>query len=133
MNDRDKIAEIIREARINASPMAQLGYPEADALLDYGVIVPPCKVGDTVYVIEPCRCTTFYRNKMLNLCDEMKTKCLKIVYQKTNPYTTMNKCLKLFERPFRIEYLSKIGKTVFLTREEAEKKLEEMRGNVAKG
>ena len=52
MSDRDKIAEIIREARINAHPLSQLGYPEADALIANGVIVPPCKVGDVVYFIQ---------------------------------------------------------------------------------
>lgn len=48
---RDKIAEIIRNAHINANPLAQFGYAEADALIENGVIVPPCKVGDTIYTI----------------------------------------------------------------------------------
>ena len=99
MSDRDKISEIIREARINASPMSQLGYPEADALLDYGVIVPPCKVGNEVYVIQDKDIISSTITTDLN-------------------WTIIG---------------DKIGKTVFLTREEAEKKLEEMRGNVAKG
>ena len=37
---RDKIAEIIRNAHINANPLAQFGYAEADALIAYGVVVP---------------------------------------------------------------------------------------------
>ena len=41
MNDPDKAAEIVKN-----------GYGfYADHLLANGVIVPPCKVGDTVYVI----------------------------------------------------------------------------------
>ena len=52
MTDRDKIAEIIRNARMLADPLSQVGYAEADALLANGVILPPCKVGDKVYCIE---------------------------------------------------------------------------------
>ena len=48
MTDRDRIAEIIRNARMFADPLSQVGYAEADALLANGVIVPPCKVGDYV-------------------------------------------------------------------------------------
>ena len=39
MTDRDKLAEIIRNARMNANPLSQVGYAEADALLANGVIV----------------------------------------------------------------------------------------------
>ena len=129
MNDRDKMAKIIREARINASPMAQLGYPEADALINHGAILLPCKVGNTVYVIESCAChSILYRKECQSRCDKRSRKYLMRVEVPTRKqYPRACKCLKLFERPFRIEYLSKIGKNVFLTREEAEKKLEEMR------
>lgn len=49
---RDKLIKLIREV-----PIADKTYPEyvealADKLLDNGVILPPCKVGDTVYCIE---------------------------------------------------------------------------------
>ena len=63
------------------------------------LVVLPCKVGDAVY---------------------------KIIYQRDNfddqPYsiiTTVN---------FKYEMIDQIGKTVFLTREEAEKALKEMEG-----
>lgn len=49
MELRDKLAEIIRNAHFAAHPAMQFGYPEADALIRAGVILPPCKVGDTVY------------------------------------------------------------------------------------
>lgn len=39
MTDRDRIAEIIRSARMFADPLSQVGYAEADALLANGVIV----------------------------------------------------------------------------------------------
>ena len=48
---RDRIAEIIRNTQMNANPLTQVGYAESDALIACGVILPPCKVGDTVYEI----------------------------------------------------------------------------------
>ena len=36
---RDRLAEIIRNAQMNASPLTQVGYAEADALIDHGVTV----------------------------------------------------------------------------------------------
>jgi hypothetical protein len=36
--------------------------------------------------------------------------------------------MKLFERPYKPEYIFKVGKTVLLTKSEAEQKLKEMRG-----
>lgn len=49
---RDKIAEIIRNARMNANPLAQVGYAEADALIANGVILPPCRCKDCAYLRE---------------------------------------------------------------------------------
>lgn len=45
MTDRDRLAQIILKARINANPLSQVGYAEADALLANGVIVLPCEKG----------------------------------------------------------------------------------------
>lgn len=51
MTDRDRLICLIMGAN---SPCVSLAEGEriADHLLDNGVIVPPCKVGDTVYEIE---------------------------------------------------------------------------------
>ena len=95
----------------------------ADHLLANGVIVPPCKVGDVVYVIEPCACYNKYSE--FDKCHRRRTKATRWLKMVRVPSKHHTKCLKLFERPFRIEYLNKIGKTVFLTREEAEAKLKE--------
>lgn len=35
---RDRIAEIIRNARMSANPMGQVGFAEADALIAHGVV-----------------------------------------------------------------------------------------------
>ena len=119
MSDRDKIAEIIREARINASPLAQLGYPEADALLDYGVIVPPCKVGTHLW-----RVTTPYRKQPK--VTEYIVKNFKTVGKKHNLQIEVQALnVPMTNWMYYIDF--------YATKEEAEKKLEEMRGNVAKG
>lgn len=51
---RDKLIELIKEAKKqtkNANSDIERNMLFADYLLENGVIVPPCKVGDTVYCI----------------------------------------------------------------------------------
>ena len=93
-----------------------------DYLLANGVIVPPVKVGHTVYVIEPCTCLNNYSD--FDKCHRRRTKATKWIEIVRVPKKHFTKCLKLFERPFKVEYLNKIGKTVFLTKEEALSKLQ---------
>ena len=77
----------------------------ADYLLANGVIVPPCKVGDTVY---SCICNAYQVRKI-------------VIEKSSNCNTTyvlesgLNGQLIVDEKAF--------GKTVFLTREDAEKAL----------
>lgn len=87
----------------------------ADYLLENGVIVPPCKVGDTVY----------------SYCKEFGTVLAYFVEQITILYDTDNKrglwvyeanCVETGDLIDCIDFYSEdIGKTVFLTRREAEK------------
>lgn len=83
----------------------------ADSLLESGVIVPPCKVGDTVYILVTSQ----------NYIDESKV--IGIIIGRDNDtlqfkdgsiYTIWSKA-----------YDKHFGKTVFLTREEAEAALAE--------
>ena len=78
-----------------------------DYLLENGVIVPPCKVGDTVYCLG--------KNKILT------RKVERIVIGK-NGYMSLEFGTTIFES------VEQIGKTVFLTREEAEKALKNKKG-----
>ena len=96
-----------------------LSEKEADYLIEHGVIVLPCKVGDTVWyiskfgekVIKPIKVT----NIELNDCRELGYGYLSFKYGETSlQYGTI---------------FSNIGKTVFLTREEAEKALKERESN----
>ena len=88
----------------------------ADSLLANGVIVPPCKVGDTVYTNTAMQ-GWYYREKDrpykarivfvgVNDSEEMGYGFINVMFDKDQNMLQ-----------FRI---SDIGKTVFLTREEAE-------------
>ena len=85
----------------------------------------PVPIGSTVYVMETCRCGPGYAER----CQSGKTanaeKRKKAVETR---YLGINRrcvnCVKLFERPFNLSHIGKVGKTVFATREEAEKAME---------
>ena len=89
----------------------------ADHLLANGVIAPPCNVGDVVYMVTP---NGNIRNLTVLGIDieldekESKMTCLAVYEYEGNP------CY------LQIQY-SKFGKSVFLTKEEAEEKLEELK------
>lgn len=92
----------------------------ADYLIANGVIVPPCKVGDTVYYFS-CYFGTilpyFVENLNIAYLGEKGENCV---------YTFEANCNHENELLDSIDFESDdIGKTVFLTREEAEKALEE--------
>ena len=55
MTDRERLIDLIREVKKhtkNANSDLERNMIFAEYLLEHGVIVPPCKVGDTVYSIE---------------------------------------------------------------------------------
>lgn len=95
----------------------------ADHLLDNDIVVPPCKVGEKVYHIRQTTCENidgsytlceFYRHSGDDLCALPKGKCPH-KYRIAECIVSMDNLLIVTE---------KWGKTVFLTREEAEKALE---------
>ena len=112
MTDRERLIEIIVTAEnevFRAFPYtnsAKRIEMVADYLLENGVIVPPVKEGDTVFYIGKiqCECCKYYIE-----WDCTSIKCPKQVYSKS----------------FRNQMIKKVGKTVFLTREEAENALKE--------
>ena len=94
----------------------------ADYLLANGVIVPPCKVGDVVYAITLNPKTNIrktHRGVVTNIHCHTTGKHITIRHEGLDdePYFDALYC------PFEI-----FGKTVFLTREEAEAKLKEGEG-----
>ena len=89
----------------------------AEHLLENGVIVPPCMVGDTVYALWSVPTETKY----IVYCAEVK----KISqYKKNCQLTTFFELEPIEFRGRRKEYqIDDFGKTVFLTRESAEQAL----------
>ena len=115
---RDRLIELRHEAMKlskNASSDIERDMIFADYLLANGVIVPPCKVGDTVYVVD-------------GSADEVAIGV--ITHLEYNIYTTPREWIAIrVEHPiFGLRHIKEkvdlaIGKTVFLTREEAERAL----------
>ena len=126
MTDRDRLIELIKQAekcppeydgeeRDTSSVFHCEGcqYAEttdcvaeriADYLLANGVIVPPCKVGDIVYLFYPVR-KGIYEAVVDEIC----------LTEKSNFIVTRD---LYFNRRQSI-FIEQIGKTVFLTKEEA--------------
>lgn len=119
----------------------------ADHLIANGVIIPPCKVGDMVYKFQYCRCGNPEAFEMKHCHKKETSKTPKVLASvmlqqkgkrlrpdsyffegpkyEYKPIGTI--CYKVVQKPFKLEWLTEIGKTVFLTLEEAEQKLKEMR------
>lgn len=123
MNEKEKLAELIIQAIDTYATMPlvngcrpELKYFIADYLLANGVIVPPCKVGDTVYEILPkagyirvVNVVGFHLGKFPTLRGHKR----KEYFVGYSDQYLLHICI------------DQIGKTVFLSREEAEKALAE--------
>ena len=95
-------------------------YARADHLIANGVILPPCKVGDKVYMIG----TNIKQNYVYSGWDYVKAKPVYEI-KETKKYFVYEYVVPNIEWVFVNFY--NIGKTVFLTKEQAEQKLKEMR------
>ena len=150
MTDRDRLIELLVNFRKPDNPITQMAERMiieriADYLLANGVIVPPCKVGDTVYVITDCsHIMMYYDNDYLTGTGEIEcpfedvcnfTDCNDENTQVLETYVNFMGCEDGSEWFFRCEHINgvkdfnEIGKTVFLTKEEAEEKLKELNNN----
>ena len=134
MNDRDRLIELIADiqndfekwcvecAEDGHKDHQPLGEYLADKLLQNGVIVPPCKVGDTVYSF----CDVFgamlpYVIQDFKIGFMGKDRPNYWYWEATSHATETDELLD------EIDFdLDDIGKTVFLTKEEAEEKLKEL-------
>lgn len=100
-----------------------MNYHIADHLIANGVIVPPCKVGDVVYVVKPCfSYIAEYEVRGFHF-GEFPT----LNGHKRNPYL-----IGYFKTSGMLKhiFIKDIGKSVFLTREEAERALRATDNNV---
>lgn len=103
MTDRDRLIELLKNNRHLDVLFGDEWEEAADDLLANGVIVSPCKVGDKVYQTDGLR---IYESTVME-----------ITYTTKNVvYCTENIC---FDE-------TAIGKSIFLTKEEAEARLKEL-------
>ena len=111
---RDRLADLLKKADENCERKCITDYEDAildnaDYLIENGVVVPPCKVGDTVYYI-----TGIHRNIIKSaIVEEIIINCNGV----SDLFVTSN--TGSFENSFDI---------FFLTKDQAEQKLKEMRG-----
>ena len=140
MNERERLIELLMQGDIAAAKQGVFNCCMckreaeilADFLLENGVTVLPAKVGDTVYIKnEPHDILAMYieGNEISYIanydCEERN--CLECPYAKEILFGEVTMCEKSEYSEFTA---SDIGKTVFLTREEAEKALKESEDNV---
>ena len=133
MTERKRLTELLKTAKLCSYPFGEQ-YSDAtiekiaDYLLANGVIVPPCKVGGVVYrVVEM---GTGIRYRQVGRYETSSAKGYKIV-------PCIVPCEEKIKRFIRSVVVTKnnfydvcesFGKTVFLTKEEAEKALAEKQG-----
>lgn len=111
MTEREKLIELMQKLDIMSIPTDGFIEGFADYLLENGVVVPPCKVGDTIYV---------------SMCKQVFP--FNVTSINTDEVGTIIKAMHGL-RLLYMFYSEDIGKTVFLTREEAEKALKEREDN----
>lgn len=103
---RERLVGLIIEAKRTDPEAGSFTDYLADYLLEHGVIVPPCKVGDIIYQIDGVRIYT------------------STIYEITY---TENKVIFVTENVVFDERA--INNSIFLTREEAERALKERESN----
>ena len=147
MTDRERLIELMSNSGCSAD--LETYQDLADYLLANGVIVPPCKVGDTVYVITDCsHIMMYFDNDYLT-----GTGAIECPFEDVCNFTDCNddntQVLETYVNYmgiedgdkwyFRCEHINRandfneIGKTVFLTKEQAEQKLKELSDNAING
>ena len=119
MTDRDRLIELIQNS-VNgcARHWAEI---IADYLLANGVIVPPCKVGDTVYrVMADKRIKQPYEYKVIGFWYSADETC--------NNLHLVRYVNGVFESSMSVPF-TEFNRILFLTKEEAEEKLKELGNN----
>lgn len=116
MNEKERLVELLLESEPIKERDLDDGWGDneisdiAEYLLENGVIVLPAKVGDILYIT----------NEELNIIDEETVRTFFIGHPSYNGDMPRLKMIRTNKHDIPIE---KFGKTVFLTKEEAEKAL----------
>lgn len=136
MTCKDRLIELIKEAKKqtkNANSDLERNMVFADYLIENGVIVPPCKVGDKMYKL----CTVNSRIKMGQMWDgrTVKNNCDRCGYRNCSCYDIglrKHECETMIDvieektitsLEFLIRIMPYVGTVWFNTKEEAEQKL----------
>ena len=113
MTDRDRLIHKIMS--LNKPTISlQTAMDIVDAIIDEGVIVPPCKVGDIVYKVYDIE--SVHRQIL-----ELEVLMIEVGIQRKVCLKTTKKHRYNFDKATFEDF----GKTVFLTKEDAEEKLKE--------
>lgn len=113
MTDKERLIELLEQEKAFTRYLTDDEHREqlADYLLENGVAVLPCNVGDTVYLMIK-GCIEIMTGRVTRISYDKYGKLVICIQRKQgNFYTTGN------------HRTSSFGKTVFLTREEAEQAL----------
>ena len=110
---RERLVKLIQEAYDGCVNRSSASI--ADHLLANGVIVPPCKVGDTTYIFD------------YEVNNYLETKIRGIIPSIVEAITIVDDGLWIENEHAKYQ-MSAIGDLIFLTREEAEQALEKMKG-----
>lgn len=102
---REKLIELLEKYNSGLQ-----GDKIADYLLNNGVVVLPCKIGSTVYLIR-------HDAKQIYECEVVRIS----IYGRENEI----RCFTQGDGRYLSRQFADIGKTAFLTREEAERALKE--------
>lgn len=106
---RERLIELLKRWFTSKADCAEI----ADYLLENGVVLLPCKVGDKIY-------------RLNSICSSVDEVTVKAIYfsedKKYYPKSHLIIQYDFIRNRIRVNF-SEIGKTVFLTREEAEAKL----------
>lgn len=118
---KERLVELLLQTETFTADIAEYVRQQAEHKAEYilanGVIVPPCKVGDKVYVVDYTRL-----GNMIFECEVEE-----ISHFSYGTYYYLNWGLHIPR--FKACREDSFGKKVFLTREEAEKKLKEGENN----
>ena len=116
MTDRERLIDLMIEAKRTDPETGSFTDYLADYLLEHGVIVLPCKVGDRVHYIETCRTAEDW-GKLYISWEEVK----QLSFNKHGRWLVLTDNA-LFD-------WREIGTVAFLTSEEAERALKERENN----
>ena len=124
MTDRDGLITLLCKAPLGFKTFENQYYKStiskiADYLIANGVICPPCKVGDKVYIVK----SRTSDDKNLYIIEDVVKR---IVFDKSEDTGFIHSRIEFFNTYSVSDWLFQ---NIFLTREEAKKALERSKGN----